>query len=251
MRRLRRPRCPSLTPLLQRCARWPWVDWARSLARAGQSADPAPGRCLPVPPHSGLWSQGTTVRSQVPREPRRAFAPLSDPGRTSAPCLWRRSGAVPAHAHVEDSCHKYPFGTQSRGFGTHYLRFVPPLRDDYARLASGWWLAFSGWDWLPTESFRAVSACASPAPGLSLAREHFRVASAVARRRPHRPVRAAFPHTVPRVTVSPRRWSVPLVLRAGSRRQAVGSSAPTASPADRPGAPAICAIAESLPADTA
>ena len=32
------------------------------------------------------------------------------------------------------------------------------LLDDDARLASGWWLTFSGWDWLPTEFFRAVSA---------------------------------------------------------------------------------------------
>ena len=157
MRQLRRPRCPPSPSLFQRCARWPWTDWSCSLAGTGQSAVLAPGLCLPVAPHSGLWSQGTAVRSQVPREPSRAFAPLSDPGRTSAPRQWRRSGTVPAHYEARDSSNICPFGTQSRGFGTHCLRFVPPSRDDYARLASGWWLTVSGWDWLPTGFCRAVS----------------------------------------------------------------------------------------------
>ena len=36
------------------------------------------------------------------------------------------------------------------------------LLDDYARLVSGWWLTVSGWDWIPTEFFRAVSGLRLP-----------------------------------------------------------------------------------------
>jgi hypothetical protein len=44
------------------------------------------------------------------------------------------------------------------------------LTSDYARLASGGGQPFPGGIVAPTEFFRAVSACASPAPGLFLAR---------------------------------------------------------------------------------
>ena len=73
-------------------------------------------------------------------------------------------------------------------------------------------------------------------------RKRFRVVPAVTRRHPHRPVRADFPHTVPRVTVSLHRWNVPLALGAGRRTPAAGSSVPTSSLAGRPDAPAISAI---------
>jgi len=36
------------------------------------------------------------------------------------------------------------------------------LSDDDARLVSGWWLTVSGWDWIPTEFFRAVSGLRLP-----------------------------------------------------------------------------------------
>jgi len=45
------------------------------------------------------------------------------------------------------------------------------LTDDDARLASGRWLTLSGWDWLPTEFFRAVSGLRLPCSWVFLARE--------------------------------------------------------------------------------
>lgn len=44
--------------------------------------------------------------------------------------------------------------------------------NDYARLVSGWWSTFTGWDLNPpgfNEAFQRLRACASPPPGLSLA----------------------------------------------------------------------------------
>ncbi len=50
--------------------------------------------------------------SQIPAGPRRlAFA-----------ALW----CCPRELHGEGSSNKYPFETQSHGFGIRYLRFVPP-----------------------------------------------------------------------------------------------------------------------------
>ncbi|MGA2477071.1 MAG: hypothetical protein ABSF73_10705, partial [Terriglobia bacterium] len=66
--------------------------------------------------------------SQVPREPHYAFALLSDPGRTSAPGLFAALRCCPRELHGEGSSNKYPFETQSHGFGIGYLRFVPPSR---------------------------------------------------------------------------------------------------------------------------
>src|SRR5208337_2997998 len=79
-------------------------------------------RCHPL----RFWSQGDLRCSQVPREPRYAFALLSDPGRTSAPGLFAALWCCPRELHGEGSSNKYPFETQSHGFGIRYLRFVPP-----------------------------------------------------------------------------------------------------------------------------
>ena len=76
---------------------------------------------------AGLWSQGDLRCSQGPREPHYAFALLSDPGRTSAPRLFAALRCCPRELHDEGSSDKYPFETQSHGFGIHYLRFVPPF----------------------------------------------------------------------------------------------------------------------------
>ena len=72
-----------------------------------------------------------------------------------------------------------------------------------------------------------------------------RVEPAVARRLPHRPVRAQFAHTVPPVTGSRGRWSGRLVRPETQRFPAVaGSSAPTSSPGLLDcAAAAICATA--------
>ena len=76
----------------------------------------------------GIWYQGRVRVSQVPREPHYTFALLSDPGRTSAPCLFAALRCCPRELHNEGSSNKYPFETQSHGFGIRCLRFVPPFR---------------------------------------------------------------------------------------------------------------------------
>ena len=59
-----------------------------------------------------------------------------------------------------------------RGSITRLFHSLPTLRatisDDYARLASGWWLAFAGWDCLPWGSFeRFLAPIPSPFPRLA------------------------------------------------------------------------------------
>ena len=50
----------------------------------------------------GIWSQGRRRVSHVPREPRCAFALVSDPGRTSAPAF-RALGFCPRRVNNEGS----------------------------------------------------------------------------------------------------------------------------------------------------
>jgi len=73
-----------------------------------------------------------------------------------------------------------PFEAPSLGFNTRCLRFVPLLPNDYARLASGWWLTFTAWALIPTGTLRRVSiytlkAHASPLPGLRMARRRSKI----------------------------------------------------------------------------
>jgi hypothetical protein len=79
-----------------------------------------------------------------------AFALLSDPAQPVRLAI--------AAFRCYPRCSDYEgHGTQSffRGSITRLLHSLSTLRAvitaDYARLASGWWLAFAGWDWSPTE----------------------------------------------------------------------------------------------------
>jgi len=88
--------------------------------------------------------------SQVPREPRCAFALLSDPGRidSTKPVQWVDVAPVPTTTKAP--CDLALF----RGSMTRLLHSLSTLRaamaDDDARLASGRWLTLTGWDWIPT-----------------------------------------------------------------------------------------------------
>jgi len=113
---------------------------------------------LPVSPHhsgSSLLEEACRI-SHVPREPFRAFALLSDPGRISTPSLLRRFDAAPAVRTTKAPA----LIIISRLYHTavaplHTLRAA--IADDYAMFASGWWLAFAGWTCLPTGSLYCVS----------------------------------------------------------------------------------------------
>ena len=66
-------------------------------------------------------------RSQVPREPRCAFAVLSDSGRASVPSLHGTSVLPPRQQNEEGLDNHGAFGALSHGLSTGCLRFVPPL----------------------------------------------------------------------------------------------------------------------------
>jgi hypothetical protein len=94
--------------------------------------------------------------SQIPAGPRRlanlrrfGAAPVNSTTKAPATNILSRLNHTALAFAVYASCR--PFGRRRK------TRFR-------------WWLVFSGWDCLPTEFFRAVSAAPSPAPGLFLAR---------------------------------------------------------------------------------
>jgi hypothetical protein len=95
--------------------------------------------------------------SQVPREPRCAFALLLDPGRidSTKPIQW--IDMAPGPMTTKAPCDLALF----RGSMTRLLHSLSTLRaaitDDDARLASGGWLVLTGWEWLPTGFQREVS----------------------------------------------------------------------------------------------
>src|SRR5690606_19376427 len=129
--------------------------------------------------------------SQVPGHPSCAFAAFSDPGRALAPSLRGRSVAgsccLPAafascRCLIPPQCavspprgasvpspllpnrgpqHLVTFEALSRGLHARCLRFAaflfPQELYGHARLASGWWPACAGRDWLPAGVLREVS----------------------------------------------------------------------------------------------
>ena len=124
-----------------------------------------------VPPAApGRWSTGLATPlpvlslleeacriSHVPREPFRAFALLSDPGRISAPSPLRRFDAAPAVRTTKAPALIIISRLYHTAFAPlHTLRAA--IADDYAMFASGWWLAFAGWGlsphWVPVLCFR-------------------------------------------------------------------------------------------------
>src|SRR4029077_13280093 len=123
-----------------------------------------------VPPAvPGRWSTGLATPlpvlslleeacriSHVPREPFRAFALLSDPGRISAPSPLRRFDAAPAVRTTKAPALIIISRLYHTAFAPlHTLRAA--IADDYAMFASGWWLAFAGWGLSPTGSLYCVS----------------------------------------------------------------------------------------------
>jgi hypothetical protein len=155
-----------------------------------------------------LWRGGDDMASQVPGRPLCAYAVLSDPGQASAPsreddrscgeslfpaAFASHAGASirslvavspPRGASVPPPCLHTPRApddeSRFRGSITRpshslsTLRSFPLLWELYghARLASGWWPAFAGRDWLPVGSLCEVSTIvymASSSPRLRLA----------------------------------------------------------------------------------
>jgi len=116
------------------------------------------------PPRHAL-SRGSPRVSQVPGGSLCAYAVFSDPGRTGHPLPWWRVGAAPVVSKT-----KAPAGNtleaQSHGFGTGCLRFALAITGQDARLTSGCWLGFTGWDFvthrIPTKGFEGVSVTSSP-----------------------------------------------------------------------------------------
>jgi hypothetical protein len=137
------------------CFAWRYHEVRRWFAPAGPArATDRPGLGDPVPRPD--MARGERRASQVPGGPWCAYAVFSDPGRTGHPSPWRGADAAPVLSKT-----KAPAGNtleaQWHGLGTGCLRFVGRLTPPHARLASGCWLGFAGWDWLPTESLREVS----------------------------------------------------------------------------------------------
>jgi hypothetical protein len=126
----------------------------------------------PVCPLRHLGGGGYGI-SQVPREPQCASALLSDPGRIVFTKPIQCYDVAPAVLTTKAPTTISLF----RGSITQLLHSLSTLRaaitDDYARLASGWWLTTTRWDCLPTGFLREVSDfTSSPSPGLRLARQN-------------------------------------------------------------------------------
>jgi len=114
------------------------------------------GVLWPVSPTFWLFSEGERRISQVPREPLRPFALLSDPGRTSTPGICgpsvlpplTRTRGLQRSTQFRDSI------TRLRD-SPHTLRAA--ISDDDAMVASGWRPAFSGRDSIPAGFLHGIS----------------------------------------------------------------------------------------------
>ena len=97
-----------------------------------------------------LWSQGRKRVSHVPREPYCAFALFSDPGRTSAPRPYRRSGAAPAvqttKAPATGSLSRLHHTALALAVYASCRHLLTTMQNSLPGVANR-----SGWDWLPTE----------------------------------------------------------------------------------------------------
>lgn len=103
------------------------LSWLIAFAPVDPSASGRQARMLFDRSHpSRCVSQGRGRVSHVPKEPPRALAVLSDPGRISAPRLDGAPILSPLSEQRRLQPHHY-FEAQSHGFGTGCLRFVPPL----------------------------------------------------------------------------------------------------------------------------
>jgi hypothetical protein len=103
--------------------------------------------------------------SQVPGEPCCACALFSDPGEPALPGHTAgRHG--PTRIRRRGLSTRGNFGAPLQGISTRCLRFAAWITPHHARLASGCWLGFTGWDFvthrIPTKGFEAVSVTSSP-----------------------------------------------------------------------------------------
>ena len=101
-------------------------------------------------------SSGNGRASHVPGRPSCVFALLSDPGRTSASGHQRCSGTAPAGSKTRAPAKRISRLNHTASTLAVYAS-QRRLPDHRARLASGCWPGFAGWDWLPTGSLRKVS----------------------------------------------------------------------------------------------
>lgn len=92
--------------------------------------------------------RGERRASQVPGKPLCGHALLSDPGDPPRQAIQRGRVAFHFQKSVGDRDHDY-FGAQSHGLSTRYLRFTAAIARSCARLATGWWLTLTGWDFHP------------------------------------------------------------------------------------------------------
>ena len=149
MRRLRRPDAPSLYSCRELEHRYPDSFRCFALTAPGKTGC-KPGRCslgfIPFRDSSGRFRP-----SQVPWIPTCTSAKLSDPGRITLPIAFADSTmrSPPYTNRKTPAINKFS-RFNSHGFSTYSIRFVPPLRNDYAMFASGWWPTFAEWEWLPT-----------------------------------------------------------------------------------------------------
>ena len=113
----------------------------------GECSAPRPGlfNRAPLP----ALSHGDDEVSQVPEEPSRVHAPLSDPGKLFTPGLLRRV----------DAAFRLPNDVGARGYYLsrlyHAACTLPVYASQrgslrhHATLDAGWWPTFAGRDWVP------------------------------------------------------------------------------------------------------
>jgi hypothetical protein len=129
-----------------------------SLAQVGKSAACTPGCCLPVSPISGFRSQGTYGAHKFPENP---IVPL--------PCSWTpveprclafaALRCCPPSAEGEGPRRPWSFRSSITRPQHWLFTLRAAITDDDAKLASGGWPLFPGWDSSsPTEFCREVSA---------------------------------------------------------------------------------------------
>ncbi len=141
------------------------------LSAPGRQIDPAAWRFSLGPRPVSLTLCGDFGISQVPREPPRAFALLSDPGRTLTPGHVSAPGCCSRHINNESSQRHDPF----RGSITRLLHSLSTLRAAVTlrlrktrfRLVAGLCRAGLATRWVPLKGFNKRCFCYPPFLGLS------------------------------------------------------------------------------------
>jgi hypothetical protein len=121
-------------------------------------------RSLYYPAHF-VWTCVGSLR--FPGDPSRAFAPVSDPGRTDGPLPWRSRQCCPC-CNESKGFSVFLISRLPRGFSTCCLRFMGDVATAHARLASGWLADLYREGVEPSGSRRKVSEFTSLSPFLDL-----------------------------------------------------------------------------------